>query len=108
MAFMTLAISELFHAFNVRSERHSIFKIGLFSNKYVVYAFFISLGLQLSTLLHPATRELFSVTILNQKQFLIVFALSIVPIFVVEVAKRFGIKSSKDQTREMVLHPKKH
>ena len=106
MAFMTLSISELFHAFNVRSENYSIFKIGIFSNKYVIYAFIVSLGLQLSTLLHPMTRSLFNVTTLNRNQFLIIFGLSIVPIIVVEIAKRFGERSIKVKTKPMKLQTK--
>lgn len=103
MAFMTLSIAELFHAFNVRSEQYSIFEIGLFSNPYVIVAFIISLALQLSTLIHPFTRRLFRVTPLKSQQFVIVFILSIVPIFVVEIAKLFG-KKPAEQTKGISLH----
>lgn len=74
MTFMTLAFSQLFHGFTARSEELSIFKIGVFSNKFVIYAFLISGTLQLSTLLFPG---LFNITRLTFIQALIVFGLSI-------------------------------
>jgi Ca2+-transporting ATPase len=45
MAFVTLSMAELFRAYTVRSERASIFQIGIFSNKYMQYAVGISMTL---------------------------------------------------------------
>ena len=44
MAFIVLAVSQIVHSFNMRSD-HSLFKIGVFSNKYLNGAAFVSLGL---------------------------------------------------------------
>lgn len=87
MTFMTLAFSQLFHSFNTRSEDFSIFKIGIFSNKYLNYAFIISVLLQLSTMLFPFSRDLFKIEVLSISQFLIVILLSIIPIIIVELIK---------------------
>jgi len=38
MAFVTLSLAELFRAYTVRSEKVSLFKLGIFSNKYMQYA----------------------------------------------------------------------
>ncbi len=46
-AFATMAFTQLFNVLNMRSMRRSIFKIGLFSNPYVVWALILSVGLQL-------------------------------------------------------------
>ncbi|MGI6787732.1 MAG: cation-translocating P-type ATPase [Acholeplasmataceae bacterium] len=85
MTFMVLAISQLFHALNVKSERKSIFKTKL--NKYLVGAFIISLTLQLLTIAFPFTRDLFGLSHLNAVEWLIVVGLAIIPIIVVEIQK---------------------
>ncbi len=87
MTFMTLAFSQLFHAFNTRSEEYSIFKLGILSNKFLIGAFSISAILQLGTMLIPFTRKLFKITLLNIGQFTIVMILSITPIIIVEIYK---------------------
>lgn len=89
MAFMTLTISQLFHAFNIRSEHYSILKIGIFSNKYVIFAFVLNFILQLGTIIHPFTRQLFNTVMLTPKQFLVVLLLTILPVLVVEFGKAF-------------------
>lgn len=100
MAFMTLTTVELFHAFNVRSERYSIFKLGLFSNKYLIIAFVISMVLQYGILLFPFTRSLFNITTLSNKQLLIIFGLSLIPIIVNEIGKLFSKEDNKIMTKE--------
>lgn len=46
-AFATMAFAQLFNVLNMRSMKRSVFKIGLFSNPYVVWALILSVGLQL-------------------------------------------------------------
>ena len=45
MAFMVLSLSQLFHAFNLRSRTHSIFAVGLFKNKWLILTFLFSTAL---------------------------------------------------------------
>ncbi|UHA74566.1 calcium-translocating P-type ATPase, SERCA-type [Paenibacillus sp. 481] len=94
MAFATLGLLQLTHAYNVRSNHESLFRIGLFSNKYMNYAAIISGLLVLIVILLPFLNDLFSVTPLTGNQWLIVIgaALSIIPI--VEIVKIF-IRSSR-------------
>ncbi|WP_106766876.1 calcium-translocating P-type ATPase, SERCA-type [Paenibacillus faecalis] len=89
MAFATLGMIQLTHAFNVRSTTKSIFSIGVFSNKYLNGAAVISGFLVLVVILVPFMNDLFSVVPLNGEQWLIVVlsAFSIIPI--VEVVKLF-------------------
>jgi Ca2+-transporting ATPase len=87
MAFAVLSLSQLFHAFNMRSE-HSIFKIGWFSNKKMVLSFLVCSILQVGVISIDALTKVFKVTPLSLTQWVLVFLLSIVPILVVEMQKK--------------------
>ena len=88
MTFAVLSISQLVHSFNLKSE-HSIFKTGIFGNAKLVFAFIIGLVMQISVISIPFLAEIFKAVPLNSLQWLIVAVLSIVPLFVVEIEKRF-------------------
>ncbi|MDP4152287.1 MAG: calcium-translocating P-type ATPase, PMCA-type [Bacillota bacterium] len=91
MAFMTLAFIQFFHVFNARSMNYSIFKIGIFSNLYVVGAFVINVILQLVTICIPAVRtSVFRLELISPVQWAIVIALSLTPVAVVEMQKAFS------------------
>ncbi|MDD2418193.1 MAG: calcium-translocating P-type ATPase, PMCA-type [Oscillospiraceae bacterium] len=86
MAFATLALSQLIHAFNVRSN-HSLFKIGFHTNKYMLGAFAASFLLMASVLFFPPLQDIFKVDQMSQTQWGIIAALSISPLFIVEIVK---------------------
>lgn len=86
MAFAVLSISQLVHAFNMRTE-HSIFSISLFSNMYLVGAFLIGVLLQAGVIMIPALSTIFKVQCLNTVEWGIVGILVFVPIVVVELEK---------------------
>ena len=85
MTFIVLALSQLAHAFNVRSETFSIFKLK--RNKYIYYALAASLTLQLLVVFIPFTRDIFGITTLSFNQWLIVIGLVLLPIIVIEFTK---------------------
>ena len=58
MAFATLCLARLFHGFNCRSNK-SIFRIGLTTNVYSLFAFFGGIALLASALLIPPLQHLF-------------------------------------------------
>ena len=87
MAFATLTLCQLFHAFDVRSDRRSLFDVGIFSNSAMVKAFFIGLALQLAVLLLPPLQTVFQVVSLNGVQWITVLALSVLPLFCCETVK---------------------
>ena len=89
MAFISLGMLELIHSFNVKSEE-SIFKVGLFENKYLLGAFVLGTVLQLGILFVPRLAEIFKLTQLNATQWLITIAISIAPIIIVEIQKKFN------------------
>lgn len=86
MAFATLAISQLVHAYNIRST-HSLFRVGFHTNKYMVGAFFISLALMLAVLLLPFLQGIFKVIPMSGTAWGIVALLSIAPFVIMEIAK---------------------
>lgn len=89
MAFISLGMLELIHSFNVKSEE-SIFKVGLFENKYLLGAFVFGTILQLGIIFVPSLAEIFKLTQLNATQWLITIAISIAPIIIVEIQKKFN------------------
>ena len=79
--FLTISFLELFHAFNIRSERGSAFK-GMFSNKILLAT--VAAGILINVLLCATPLSLaFSLTPLGLLQWVLVFAvaLSIIPVF---------------------------
>ncbi|NMA65458.1 MAG: calcium-translocating P-type ATPase, SERCA-type [Clostridiaceae bacterium] len=89
MAFATLGMIQVFHTFNVRSNKESIFTIGIFSNPYVTGAFLIAVVLQLSVIVLPFLNPIFNVIQLSLMQWIYVFALSFIIIPIVEIVKLF-------------------
>lgn len=87
MSFAVLGLSQLFHAFNMRSE-HSIFKIGWFSNKKMVLSFLICGIMQVAVISIKTLNRVFKVSPLSLPQWSLVFLLSIVPIIIVELQKK--------------------
>ena len=87
MAFATLAFTELFHSFNVRSADKSLFTIGVFSNKTLNWAILGSAALQLLVLTVPVLASVFKVEIMGTAQWLCVLGLSFSIIPIVEIQK---------------------
>ncbi|MCI9606400.1 MAG: cation-translocating P-type ATPase [Oscillospiraceae bacterium] len=93
MAFATLTLCQLFHAFDVRSESQSLFHIGVFSNPAMNKAFLVGLGLQLSVLCFPPFQAVFQTVPLNPLEWAVVLTLSVTPVVVCELAKALRRKT---------------
>ena len=89
MAFISLGMLELIHSFNVKSEE-SIFKVGILENKYLIGAFLLGTVLQLGIVFIPTLAELFKLTELNSIQWLITLGVSVAPIVIIEIQKKFN------------------
>lgn len=87
MAFCVLAISQMLHAFNQRSNTDSIFAKGNGHNKYLFFALASSFVLLLIILFVPIVRNIFSLTLLKPIEWLITIGLSILPVILVEITK---------------------
>ena len=91
MAFVTLAFSELVHVFNVRNNKKSVFKTGIFNNMKLIGAVIISAILMLVILLIPGLREIFSIPVLPTQNILELVGLAFAPLVIVEIFKLFKI-----------------
>ena len=97
MAFCVLALSELVHVFNIRDNKKSIFKGGLFSNSKLILATIASAGLMFIVLLVPALRNIFSIAMLPKENILETILLVLSPIAIVEIFKLFKINTTKEE-----------
>lgn len=88
MAFGTLSFTQLWQSLNSRSDRFSIFKLGITSNKYLVLAILVSGILQLAVMLIPYLQGVFKVVPLSYTQWLVVMLISFTAIPYVEILKK--------------------
>ncbi|HRI56230.1 MAG TPA: cation-translocating P-type ATPase [Anaerolineae bacterium] len=89
MAFVTLSLCELFRAYTVRSERTSVFKLGVFSNKYMQIAVLVSITLTLLVVLVPFLQPIFNTHMPSAQEWVIIVVLATLPAIVEEITKFF-------------------
>ena len=94
MAFVTLSLAELFRAYTVRSERASLFQIGVFSNKYMQYAVGLSITLLLIVCAVPFLQPIFNTHFLSLREWSVVLGLALMPAVAEEITK-FFLRRSK-------------
>jgi len=87
MVFMTLTLSQLGHALAVRSNRESLFRIGLGSNKLLLAAVLVTLALQLLVVYLPPLQALFGTRPLNGGELGVSLAASTLVFWAVELEK---------------------
>ncbi len=87
MAFATLSISELLRAYTSRSERYSIFAIGVFSNKWMQWAVLASLVILLAIIYVPFLDPIFDTTFLTGEDWLVMLPLILLPSIAAEANK---------------------
>ncbi len=89
MAFVTLSLCELFRAYTVRSEKASLFRIGVFSNKWMQYAVGLSIFLLIVVCAVPFLQPIFNTHFLSLQEWLIVLGLALIPAVAEEIYKFF-------------------
>jgi Ca2+-transporting ATPase len=89
MAFLTLSFAELFRAYTVRSERTSLFKIGVFSNKWMQYAVGLSVVLLVLVTTVPFLQPVFNTHNPSPPEWGVVLGLAILPAIAEEITKIF-------------------
>ncbi|MFW6022939.1 MAG: calcium-translocating P-type ATPase, SERCA-type, partial [Halanaerobiaceae bacterium] len=87
MAFSTLIVAELLRAFTSRSERYSLFTIGVFANKYMVGATALSFFLLIFVLYIPILNTIFEVTMIDIQQWLYILGFGLLPLLAAEGSK---------------------
>jgi P-type Ca2+ transporter type 2C len=89
MAFVTLSLCELFRAYTVRSEKVSLFRIGIFSNKWMQYAVGLSIFLLILVTAVPFLQPIFNTHFLSGSEWSIVLGLALIPAVSEEITKLF-------------------
>lgn len=89
MAFMALVLSELFRAYTSRSERYPLFKLGVFSNKWMQYAIGFSVFLLLLVVYIPSqtVRDVFNTTPVTLREWFVLTPLILLPAVIAELWK---------------------
>jgi Ca2+-transporting ATPase len=87
MVFTVLCLSQLAHVLAIRSERESIFRLGLFSNKPLLGAVVLTFGLQIATIYVPAMNSIFRTVPLSGAELAAAIAIASVVFVAVEIEK---------------------
>ena len=87
LAFMTLALAQVFHAFNARSRRQSVFSVRLFSNVWLWSATLICVLLQVAAVYVPPLRSILKTTLLSASDWGVITLGALAPVAVVELVK---------------------
>ena len=86
MAFVSLGLLELVHSFNIKTDE-SIFKTGIFENKYLIGSFFAGTFLQTIVVVVPYLAKIFELVPLNKIQWIYTIVISFLPIIIIELQK---------------------
>ena len=97
MAYATLGLIQLLHAFNVKSVYQSVFKVGLFRNKTFNWAIPVAFILLMATIVVPGLNNLFHVSHLSFTQWLAVIVGSFLIVVLVEIVKAIQRALGKDK-----------
>lgn len=92
MTFAALSLSQIVHAFNNRSSRKSLFRMGIFGNKYLVITAVLSLILQVFVIQTNWGNIVFKTTNLNFDHWLLIVLVSLIPFFAVEAKKQLRFR----------------
>ena len=93
VAFTVLVVAQLVHVFNCRSERLSLFQLGVGTNRALVWAFLLSLIVQVAVLTVPAVRPIFKVASLPIEDWILMGATGILPFVIMEAVKKWRRRS---------------
>ncbi|MDP3678742.1 MAG: cation-translocating P-type ATPase, partial [Methylotenera sp.] len=87
MVFTVLTLSQLGHVLAIRSEKDSLFSVGIFSNPMLLFAVLLTFLLQMATIYVPAFNPIFKTEPLSMSELAICLALSSVVFIAVEIEK---------------------
>ena len=97
MAFYVLALSELAHVFNIRDNKRSIFKTGIFNNSKLILATVVSASLMFVILFTQGLRDIFGLVMLPAMHVFETVMLVLAPVIIVEIFKLLKINTTKDE-----------
>ncbi|MDD2364482.1 MAG: cation-translocating P-type ATPase C-terminal domain-containing protein, partial [Eubacteriales bacterium] len=94
-AFICLILAELVRAYSSRSERHSVFSLGFFSNATLNKAILLSLGLTLAVVYLPFMNDPFYTIPLQLRDWGVILTLVLIPFAAGEIFKKLYHRSGK-------------
>lgn len=97
LIFALVVFSEMFNAFNWRSDRYSIFSLGLFTNKPLVYAVLTTIILQLVVIYVPFFQTAFRTVPLSLSEWGVVLSLASTTLIAMELVKYFSRKNLQEK-----------
>ena len=96
IAFLTLILAELLRSFSSRSERYTVFELGIFSNKSLIHAFIGSFLLTLAIVYLPKVSDIFNLIPPRLMDWTVILPLAFLPFVVGEIHKLIERKFKKD------------
>ena len=99
MVFTVLCLTQLGHVLAIRSEKESLFRMGLFSNKYLLFAVLLTFGLQMAVVYVPVLNHIFKTEPLSFSELLMALLLSSIVFFAVEIEKLIKRSISAKQAK---------
>ena len=87
VAFTVMVVAQLVHASNCRSERLSLFQLGVGTNHSLVWALLVSLVMQMAVLTIPEVATIFKVVPLPIEDWALMGAMGVLPFFLMELIK---------------------
>ncbi|MBM4064776.1 MAG: cation-translocating P-type ATPase [Planctomycetes bacterium] len=93
MAFTVLCLSQMGNALAIRSEKESLFSLGIFSNKPLIGAVLLTFALQMATIYVPFLQPIFKTEALSFGELTFALAMSSVVFIAVEIEKYFKRRS---------------
>ena len=87
MVFTVLTLTQLVHVMTIRSEKESLFAIGIFSNRPMALAILATFLLQMATIYVPALNPIFKTEALDAGELAICLVISCVVLLAVEIEK---------------------
>ncbi len=94
MAFIVLTVSQLFYSLTMRNSQKTIFEIGIFKNKYLIYSIIIGIALQIGLTSFEPIAKIFKVTNISFGNWDVVLIFALIPFVVNEVIKLVSRKKS--------------
>ncbi len=95
VTFTVMVVAQLVHAFNCRSDRWSLFQVGVTTNHALIWALAVSLVLQVGILTIPVLESIFKVAPLPVEDWELMVAMALFPLAIVEVTKWFRRRFSQ-------------
>jgi Ca2+-transporting ATPase len=87
VAFTVMVVAQLVHAFNCRSDRWSLFQLGVGTNRALVWAVLLSCAVQVAVLTVPVASPVFKVAALPFEDWVLMAGMGLLPFVIVELVK---------------------